>query len=145
MGTNIQIGSLGDISIVTGIRAPNHQSYGGTVYKDRNTGFLYKNISGGTSWSYIGKTYAFLVYDFSGASSGNTSTTKFAANIGDGVTTSINVTHGLNSEDIIIEVYRVSSPKDTVFCDIERVDNNNITLVFANPPQTNEYRVIIIS
>jgi predicted AAA+ superfamily ATPase len=141
--TNLRIGSLGDIPIITGIGNPNHQSIKDTIYKDRNTGFLYRNTNGLTNWEFIGSAYAFLIMSLSGTTSGST-VNKFVTNVGDNVSTTINVNHNLNSEDVIVQVFRNSSPKDTVFCDIERVDNNNIQLIFANPPTTNEYRVIII-
>jgi len=141
--TNLRIGSLGDIPIITGVGSPNHQSYENTIYKDRNTGFLYRNTNGLSSWELIGSAYAFLRLDFSGSTSGST-VNKFVTNVGDNVSTTINVNHNLNSEDVIVEIYRNASPKDTVFCDVERVDVNNIQLIFANPPTTNEYRVIII-
>lgn len=143
--TNLRLGNLGEISIQTGEGDPNHKAYIGTVYKDRSSGFLYKNISG-TTWQYIGSTYSYLIYDFSGSTSGGTGTvSKYVANIGDNASTTINVNHALNSEDVLVEVYRNGSPKDTVYCDVERVDANNVQLLFANPPTTNEYRVIIIS
>lgn len=143
MATNLRIGSLGDIPIITGEGVPNYQSYVGTIYRDRNTGFLYRNVSGGTNWEYVGGSSAFLTYSFSGATSGGT-INKYVTNVGDNISTTININHNLNSEDVIVEIYRNSSPKDTVFCDVERVDVNNISLIFANPPTINEYRVIII-
>jgi hypothetical protein len=142
--TELKIGNLGDIQIQTGKGNPNHSSYPGTVYLDKTTGFLYKGISG-TTWQYIGSTYSYLIYDFSGATTSGGTVNKYVQNIGDNISTTINVNHGLNSEDVLVEVYRNGVPKDTIFCDIERVDANNIQLLFANPPTTNEYRVIIIS
>jgi len=70
--TKLGIGNLGDIQIQTGRGNPNHNSYSGTVYLDKDTGFLYRGISG-TTWQYIGSTYSYLIYDFSvGSSSGGT-------------------------------------------------------------------------
>jgi len=143
--TKLRIGSLGDIRIQMGKGNPDHKSYPGTVYLDENSGFLYKGITG-TTWQYIGSTYAYLIYDFSGSTTTSGGTiSKYVQNIGDGISTTINVNHGLNSEDVLIEVYRNGSPKDTIFCYIERTDANNIQLLFANPPTINEYRVIIIT
>ena len=74
--TNLKLGNFGEISVQTGEGNPNHKAYIGTVYKDRDTGFLYKNVSG-TTWQYIGSTYSYLIYDFSEATSGGTGVDTF--------------------------------------------------------------------
>jgi hypothetical protein len=73
-----------------------------------------------------------------------TATRKYAANIGNGSATSINVNHALNTTDVIVMVRLAGSTMDTVYPDIQVVDANNITVIFAIAPTTNQYRVIVI-
>lgn len=68
---------------------------------------------------------------------------KFAANIGDGSTTAINVAHNLNTTDVVVQVYLISS-KALTFTDIAYVDANNVTVTFATAPASNAYRVVVI-
>jgi Coiled stalk of trimeric autotransporter adhesin len=68
---------------------------------------------------------------------------KFSANIGDGAANSITVTHNLNSRDINVQVYRNSTPWDTIFCDVERTDANNVTFKFSSPPSAAELRIVV--
>lgn len=70
-------------------------------------------------------------------------TGKYAANIGDGVTTAINVNHNLGTTDVIVEVYLISS-KALTFVDVNYVDANNVTVTFAVAPTSNTYRVVVI-
>lgn len=68
---------------------------------------------------------------------------KVAADIGDGSTTSIAVTHSLGTRDVLVEVYRNSSPYDTVEVEVRRNSTSQVTLIFAVAPTTNEYRVVV--
>lgn len=68
---------------------------------------------------------------------------KFSANVGNGSSTSIAVTHNLGTRDVIVEVYTNASTWDTVICDVERNDTNNVTLTFATAPASNAYRVVV--
>lgn len=67
---------------------------------------------------------------------------RFAANVGGA--TSQAVTHNLNTRDVRVEVYRNSTPWDTVDCDVERTDVNNVTVRFTTAPASNEYRVLVL-
>jgi hypothetical protein len=68
---------------------------------------------------------------------------KFAASVGNGSATSFAITHNLNSADIEIEVFEVSSG-ETVYTNIVRTSANVVTVSFATAPTTNQYRVIIM-
>lgn len=68
---------------------------------------------------------------------------KYAANVGDGASTSINVNHNLATRDIHVTVYTNGSPWDTVYAEVDRVDTNNVTLVFGSAPASAAYRVIV--
>lgn len=56
--------------------------------------------------------------------------------------TSATVTHNLNTTDVIVEVYEVSTGT-TVVCDVSRASANAVTLGFSTAPTTNQYRVVI--
>lgn len=66
---------------------------------------------------------------------------KFAANVAAATSTLIN--HALNSKDVTVNVYRVASPFDTVECDVERTDVNNVTVRFSVAPAAGDYRVVV--
>jgi hypothetical protein len=68
---------------------------------------------------------------------------KFAASVGDGSATSITVNHNLNSRDCHVTVYTNGSPWDTVFCEVDRPDANNVTVVFGVAPAAAAYRVFV--
>ncbi len=69
---------------------------------------------------------------------------KVAANVGDGAATAINVVHNLGNRDVGVEVYRNSTPWDTILCDVDRsVDVNTVRLSFATAPATGAFRVVI--
>jgi len=68
---------------------------------------------------------------------------KFAATLATSAT-SYTVLHAFNTKDLTVNVYRVATPFDTVECDVERTDTNNVTLRFATAPAANEYRVVVL-
>jgi phage-related tail fiber protein len=68
---------------------------------------------------------------------------KFASNVGDGSSTSINVNHALGTRDCHVTVYTNASPWDTVYCEVDRPDTNNVTLVFGSAPASAAYRVLV--
>jgi len=67
---------------------------------------------------------------------------SYAASIGDGVATSYTVTHNLNSFDVSVQLYDLSS-YDTVIADVVRTSVNIVTISFTTPPTTNDIRVLI--
>lgn len=67
---------------------------------------------------------------------------KFALAVG-GAVSSV-VTHNLNSRDVVVDVYRVATPFDSVECDVERTDANNVTLRFSAAPSAGEYRCVVV-
>ena len=69
---------------------------------------------------------------------------KFAANVGDGSSTAITVTHNLGTRDVQVEVYTNASPWDTVLCEVIRPNTNDVTLTFATAPASGAYRVVVV-
>jgi hypothetical protein len=69
--------------------------------------------------------------------------TSHAANIGDGVSTSIAVSHNLGTLDVKVEVVEVATG-DSVITGVSRTDVNTVTISFDSAaPSTDEYRVLI--
>lgn len=70
---------------------------------------------------------------------------RYAATIGDGSATQIDVTHNFNSRDVVVEVYRNSGNYDTVLCDVGRTSVNAVRLNFASAPASNALRVVVLA
>jgi len=71
-------------------------------------------------------------------------TKKHTQQIGNGSDTVIEVSHGLNSRDVIVQLRETASPYAVVMTDVEMTTTNKITLRFAKAPATNEYTVTIV-
>lgn len=68
---------------------------------------------------------------------------KFSANIGNGSSTSIAVTHNLGTKDVKVTVRTVADDSH-VLADVVSTDTNNVTVTFATAPASNAYRVTVI-
>lgn len=66
----------------------------------------------------------------------------YATSIGDGTATSYTVTHNLGSQDVIVQLYDVSS-LDTVFADVVRTSTSVVTIDFSSAPTANDIRVLV--
>lgn len=67
---------------------------------------------------------------------------RFSADVGG--STSVAITHSLGTRDVIVTLYRNSTPWDTVLCDVERTDANTVTFKFATAPGAAAYRCVIL-
>jgi hypothetical protein len=67
----------------------------------------------------------------------------YSANIGDGSTTAIVVTHSLGTRDIICSVRDAGSPYDGVDVEWQATSTTTATFTFAVAPTSNQYRVTI--
>jgi hypothetical protein len=74
---------------------------------------------------------------------GPTGVQKYAASVGNGISTSIVVTHSLGTTDVVVMVYGLTAPNDVVMVDIEITSANTVTLNFATAPALNAYRIIV--
>lgn len=84
------------------------------------------------------------VTDFTSAVQAIINGTGAVANVGDGTNTSYAITHNLNSRDVIVQVYDLTT-YETVYVDTTRTSTNVVTLTFATAPASNAYRAIIQS
>jgi hypothetical protein len=63
--------------------------------------------------------------------------------IGNGLSSSFNINHGFNTRNLHITVYESGSNGETVYPDIRRINANTASIIFANPPISNEFIVYI--
>ena len=68
--------------------------------------------------------------------------TGHVATIGNGVATALTVNHALNSRDVIVQLYDMTT-FDTVFAQVVRTDVNNVTVTFSTAPASNGIRCVI--
>ena len=68
---------------------------------------------------------------------------QYAATFGDGTAVSFAIAHNLGTKDVTVQVYRVASPYETIWCDVERTDTNTVTLRFTAAPTASQYRVVV--
>jgi len=74
----------------------------------------------------------------------STGATGFTQAIGDGSTTSIDVTHSLNSNNLLYSIRDVST-NEFVYTDTLIIDADTIRFIFDTAPTSNQYSVTIIS
>lgn len=65
------------------------------------------------------------------------------ATIGDGVSLSYAIEHGLGTRDVFVTVYDLVSYLDVVPASVTRTDEDTVTVTFAAPPAVDFYRVLI--
>lgn len=70
---------------------------------------------------------------------------RASAVFGDGTATQFDITHNFGTRDVLVEVYRVASPYDTVLCGVERLDTNTVRLKFTAAPTTNQFKVVVLA
>jgi len=67
---------------------------------------------------------------------------RYKADIGDGSTTSIAVSHNLGTLDVIVQLYD-NSTYETVYADVTRNSINQVTVSFATAPSSAAIRVLV--
>ena len=67
---------------------------------------------------------------------------SYSETIGDASATAIAVDHNLNTRDVIVQLYDVSS-YDTVIADVVRTTVDRVTITFASAPANNDIRVLV--
>lgn len=69
---------------------------------------------------------------------------KYAANVGDGTSTSITITHNLGTRDVQVTLYDASTYAE-VFADVVHSTTNTVVLSFSVAPTSNQYRVVVFA
>lgn len=67
---------------------------------------------------------------------------KYAVAVGDGSSTSITVTHNLNTRDVHVALYNAST-YEQVIPDITNATVNTVTLTFATAPTSSQFRAVV--
>jgi hypothetical protein len=68
--------------------------------------------------------------------------TGYAETIGDGTVTSYIVTHALGTDDVIVQLFAVATG-ETVYADVIREGEDDVTIAFAVAPSLNSIRVLV--
>lgn len=68
---------------------------------------------------------------------------KVSAAIGDGTSTTLTVTHSLNTQDVAVSVYDAAT-RTGVICDWVANGVNTVQLTFGTAPTTGQYRVAVM-
>lgn len=91
-------------------------------------------------------TRALTPADIGASATGHTHayTSKYAESIGDATNNTFTITHNLNTQDAVVTIRETASPYAQVITDVEFTTVNTVTLKFAVPPTTGQYRVTII-
>lgn len=58
--------------------------------------------------------------------------------------TTYTITHGLDTQDVVVMVRDAAAPFAQVICDVECTSTTTVTLRFATAPVANAYRVVVI-
>jgi hypothetical protein len=58
--------------------------------------------------------------------------------------TSTVANHAFNTRNVLVDVYRNTTPWDSVECDVERTDVNNVTVRFAVAPAAGDYVIAVV-
>ena len=69
---------------------------------------------------------------------------RISFTVGDNSSTSIVLTHNLNTRDVVASVYRTLTPWDEVGCDVQKTTVNTITLLFSVAPTTAKFTCSIV-
>lgn len=70
-------------------------------------------------------------------------TRKYQTAVGDGVSTSIVVTHNLNNSYPFVQLWETSGSKRLVECDVQATSANSVTLLFATAPASGAYEAVV--
>jgi hypothetical protein len=68
---------------------------------------------------------------------------KYVTVIGDGSATTYTVTHGLNTRDVIVQLYDAAT-YETLEADVVRNGVNTVQITFGTAPAINSIRVVVI-
>ena len=68
---------------------------------------------------------------------------RVSAAIGDGTSTTLTVTHNLNTQDISVSVYDTAT-RTGVLCDWVANGVNTVQLTFGTAPTSGQYRVLVV-
>lgn len=68
---------------------------------------------------------------------------KFSATYGDGAATQYDLTHNLNTKDVIVQVYETGGTFREVEVEIQRLTVNAVRVIHKSAPASNAYRAVV--
>lgn len=104
------------------------------------TALVWAQVGGGTSYTAgngIGISGGVISVDTA------VTARKYSANVGDGTSTTITVTHNLNTKDVAVSV-RTASGDEGVLVDWVANGVNTVQLTFGVAPSSGQYRALIV-
>lgn len=69
---------------------------------------------------------------------------KKAFDIGDGTAKEFTLNHVLKTTDVIVQGFFIASPKDNISFEVERIDIDNVKVIFDTVPATASVRVVVM-
>ena len=69
---------------------------------------------------------------------------RYAADVGNGSDTQIDVTHNLGTRDVLVQIHEKASPYQVNDPVVELLDTNTVRLIFAVAPTSAQFRVVVI-
>lgn len=69
--------------------------------------------------------------------------TEFVDNIGDGVNTTLTITHNLNTQDVMVQIYSNIAPFDTLMLTVERPTTNDVVVTTKVPLAPAAARILV--
>lgn len=91
---------------------------------------LLTSVNNSTAWQTVSSLY---------------NNASYTALIGDGVNTTINITHNMGTESILAGIWEATGLKRSVECTVSIISDNVITLHFTTPPATDSLRLTLVS
>ena len=69
--------------------------------------------------------------------------TSYSQIVGDGANSTFLISHMLSSTNVIVSIYRNSSPFDQVIADVSIVSADSVQVTFSPVPNVNQWRVVV--
>lgn len=70
---------------------------------------------------------------------------RFSQNFGDGSATSYAITHNLNTNNTVVQVYEAAGSKRQIECEVQRTSVNSVTLLFDVAPAAGSLDVTVVA
>lgn len=69
---------------------------------------------------------------------------RHAESVGDATNKAFTIGHGFSTRDVIVQVFRNTTPYDQVEATVEHTSTTEVTVSFEVIPTTNQYRVVVL-
>lgn len=69
---------------------------------------------------------------------------KYIQTIGNGVATSFDIQHNLETEDVTVQVWETTGNRELVTVDVQIINENSVRITFAAAPEVNAYNAVVV-